>query len=499
MKKKDILFNLLVIVTFVGFAIFLVEKTFQNDTFYTIKVGEIISKYGIDMKDHFSFIPNLEYTYPHALYDLMIYYIFSLFGYAGIYVSVIITSALLFLLMYYTTNHIIKDRGLSYLITCIAAVYLKNFLAARAQLVSYIYLLLILFFIEKIRETGKKKYILYMILPGLLLTNMHAAVYPVVFILFLPFLVSDLVYVIRKKNLNKIKSYQEKRKLDSSQIEFEKPKYSKLLLISMVVLFIVGFISLTPDAYTYIFKIRLDNSMSYINEHGAITIKSFPNIFITLATLVFIFILGNNKVRLSDLFMLAGLFFLSFLSNRSTSLFYLLSLYSTGRIFKGFINKRLLMIKMDDAFLMPVVYVAFMLIFLVGCPCYYFLSIRKDFYINEEIYPVDMINYIKENMDYENMRIYNEYNFGSYMLLNGVKVFIDSRCDLYNDAFNKGVNAFDDYMNIEGMYKLVFDKYQITHALLYRSNTFNIILELDPNYRVIYDDTNFVLYERVSN
>ena len=138
--------------------------------------------------------------------------------------------------------------------------------------------------------------------------------------------------------------------------------------------------------------------MSYINEHGAITIKSFPNIFITLATLVFIFILGNNKVRLSDLFMLAGLFFLSFLSNRSTSLFYLLSLYSTGRIFKGFINKRLLMIKIDDAFLMPVVYVAFMLIFLVGCPCYYFLSIRKDFYINEEIYPVDIGHHLADGV-----------------------------------------------------------------------------------------------------
>ena len=132
MKKKDILFNLLVIVTFVGFSIFLVEKTFQNDTFYTIKVGEIISKYGVDMKDHFSFIPNLAYTYPHALYDLMIYYIYSLFGYTGIYVSVIITSIILFLLMYYTTNHIIKDRGISYVLTCISVVYLKNFLAAVA-------------------------------------------------------------------------------------------------------------------------------------------------------------------------------------------------------------------------------------------------------------------------------------------------------------------------------------------------------------------------------
>lgn len=28
-------------------------RTFQNDTFYTIKVGESIVKNGLDMKDHF--------------------------------------------------------------------------------------------------------------------------------------------------------------------------------------------------------------------------------------------------------------------------------------------------------------------------------------------------------------------------------------------------------------------------------------------------------------
>ena len=39
----------------------------SNDTFYLIKLGESISKNGIDMLDHFSWIPNLPYTYPHWL------------------------------------------------------------------------------------------------------------------------------------------------------------------------------------------------------------------------------------------------------------------------------------------------------------------------------------------------------------------------------------------------------------------------------------------------
>ena len=52
----------------IGFLIFififgtsLVRKTFQNDTFYTIKIGELIFNNGIDMMDHFSFHTNLAY------------------------------------------------------------------------------------------------------------------------------------------------------------------------------------------------------------------------------------------------------------------------------------------------------------------------------------------------------------------------------------------------------------------------------------------------------
>ena len=54
------------------FAIGLIRKTFQNDTFYTIKIGELILDNGIDMMDHFSFHENMAYTYPHWLYYVFI-------------------------------------------------------------------------------------------------------------------------------------------------------------------------------------------------------------------------------------------------------------------------------------------------------------------------------------------------------------------------------------------------------------------------------------------
>ena len=89
-KKTKKIFKISFIAWIIIFCIGLVNKTFQNDTFYTIKIGELIFKNGIDMMDHFSFHTALAYTYPHWLYDCLIYAIYHFFGYTGIYISSII-------------------------------------------------------------------------------------------------------------------------------------------------------------------------------------------------------------------------------------------------------------------------------------------------------------------------------------------------------------------------------------------------------------------------
>lgn len=55
--------------------------------YYTIKIGELIVKNkNIDMLEHFSWHSNLKYTYPHWLYDVIIYLIYNIGGMFGIYI-----------------------------------------------------------------------------------------------------------------------------------------------------------------------------------------------------------------------------------------------------------------------------------------------------------------------------------------------------------------------------------------------------------------------------
>ena len=80
-KEKRIRFHVIIVFFIIVFGIGIAPKALQNDTFYTVKIGEYISQNGISnlREDPFSW-NELPYVFPHWLYDFMmygIYYIMS--------------------------------------------------------------------------------------------------------------------------------------------------------------------------------------------------------------------------------------------------------------------------------------------------------------------------------------------------------------------------------------------------------------------------------------
>ena len=134
----------------------------------------------------------------------------------------------------------------------------------------------------------------------------------------------------------------------------------------------------------------------------------------------------------------------------------------------------------------------------------------NDKFINSSSYPVEAANYILENLDIENIHLFNEYNYGSYLLYRGIPVFIDSRADLYAPEFNgtknnngkyDGRDIFSDYINTTSIgkyYEDTFKKYDITHIILKKNTKLKMLLSKDKNYQEIYQDDNFIIYERLS-
>ena len=221
-------------------------------------------------------------------------------------------------------------------------------------------------------------------------------------------------------------------------------------------------------------------------------------LMVFLAILIF----TDTKIRLSDLFMLGGLTLLTFYTRRQESMFVLMGAFILNRLICSMFDKYnpegcKNAIK---AICRPLGMISTIAIILILCINMYKPKIGNKF-INEKSYPVDAATYILDNLDIENIRLYNEYNYGSYLLYRGIPVFIDSRADLYSPEFNEGVTVFNDYLSLSGVnndnIEETLNKYDITHLIMYKKAKLRTFIKQDEEkYNLLYEDDYFCIYER---
>ena len=548
--KSTTKFTIIAIILIAIVCIALTPVTFQNDTYYTIKVGEHISKYGIDMQDPFSWHENLPYTYPHWLYDLITYYIYSIFGFTGIYIATCILTVILGWSIYLVNTKIAKNQVFSFFITIGVMYVIRGYIAARAQLVTFILFILTIFLIEKFLETKKKKYAVGLIVIPILIANLHVAVYPFYFVLYLPYIAEYLVAILAdtiiykkikifvlknrisilekskdsensknkieklkqkleniEEKVDKVKIKRTKELQDPYKIKLVKNNNVKWLILIMIICLFTGLLTPTGDTpYTYLYKTLLGNTTQNINEHLPMTVSDDVDAMCAIILFLAVLTFTKAKIRLSDLFMIGGLLYLMLDSRRQITMFVIIGSVILGkllmemvRIYSKNLDKNIVKVLTNK--------VGIILLILVILSLGYYLGKDKfnDKYVDETAYPVAACDYILENIDLGTARFYNEYNYGSYMLFRGIPVFIDSRADLYSPEFN-GMPAKDIFMdfidtsNIGLFYEDIFEKYDITHVITYENSKMNMIITKtnDTNYKELYKDDYFVIYERVS-
>ena len=568
-KKNKISFHIIAIVCIVLFCFAISPVTMQNDTYYTIKIGEWITEHGIDMQDHFSWHEDLPYTYPHWAYDTGIYLIYHLGELTGIenggmlfiYLSTCILASILGILIYHTARKLTKNDVISFLLTLAVIYLLKDFIAARAQLVSYIIFVLEVLFIENFLQTKKKRYLVGLVLLSIVLANIHVAVWPFFFVVFLPYIaeyviasISDMHLIVKAKTifytvLLKIQRNQKNRlekqekstevleqkiqKTEKSlelqkeeketakqktaylrehpfKIKITKNKAIKWLVLIMIICAFPGLLTPIGDTpYTYLIKTMQGNTTESISEHIPLTLYNDKPTMVVLTLFLIILIFTDTKIKLSDLFMLAGLVFMAFMSRRQISLLVLIG----GFIFAKLVNS--LVEKYDpdgcaELSRLMTTWMGRLLTILIVCifSLSLFMPKKNNKFVSTASYPVEAADWILANLDIENMRLYNEYNYGSYLLFRGIPVFIDSRADLYTPEFNgtknedgeyEGRDIFSDYMSISSIgayYEDKFEKYNITHVIIVKNAKLNMFLSKNEDYKELYEDNNFIIYER---
>ena len=539
-------FGTIAIILIVGFCIAMTPVTLQNDTFYTIKIGEQITKTGIDMQDHFSWHEGLAYTYPHWLYDLITYYIYSGFGMTGIYVTTCILTAILGISLYIVNTKIAKNQLISFILTAIVIYILRGYIAARAQLVTFILFVWIIYCIEMFLQHRKIRYAVGLVIISTLIANLHCAVWPFIFVLFLPYIAEYILALIaeiaiyRKVNIKvlnfriklltksekhvdkkikleeklkniiekneKIKIKREEDLKNPYKIKFSKNPNVKWLILVMIICAFTGLLTPLGDTpYTYLYKTMEGNTTQNINEHLPMTIIDETEALSAIVVILAILTFTKTKIKLSDLFMIGGLCILMLASRRQITMFCLIGVFIVNKMICGLLElytknglETLKKISMDKFG-----YVLMILVML-ALSYHFYEPKQDDEYIDDTAYPVQACDYILENIDLGQARFYNEYNYGSYMIYRGIPVFIDSRADLYAPEFSgKEEDIFMDFIDTSSIgqfYEDTFKKYDITHVITYKDSKMNMIIKetKDPNYKELYEDDYFTIYERLN-
>ena len=504
-KTTSHIFMVLAILCIIVFCFAISPVNLQNDTFYTIKIGQDIMKQGIDMAHDRYTWHNLPYTYPHWAYDVMIGAIFNAFGYMGIHISTILFACILGITLFLTQTKLTKNKLTSFVITIGIIYLLRNFIAARAQLITFILFTLTIYFIELFLETNKRRYAIGLIIIPIIIANIHLAVWPFYFVLFLPYIGEYILACIRQGDYglkikiadlkSKIKEVEKKEKIAETKKEkidslqkqiqeleerIEKRKENrrkrdqnpykvcirkrdgvKTLIVIMLICILTGLLTPLGDTpYTYLFKTMIGNTTHSISEHLPLTLVQSKDFMCYMMIFLAIFIFTDLKASLKDFFMVGGLLLLAFISRRQMSMFILIGSFSLNYFICSLFQKydpegSKRFIKAITSKIGIVV-----TILVIGIMSFGMLFPKRNAkFVPEEYYPVKAVEYIKANLDIEHMKLFNEYNNGSYILLHDIPVFIDSRADMYAPEFHgdKDRDIFMDFIDTSSIGKF-YDK-----------------------------------------
>lgn len=489
-------------ITLTAIAIVLANILLPNDTFYTIKVGEVIFNQGITGIDHFSFHKELPYTYPHWLYDVMVYLIYRIGGFPGLSLLTFVLSFLLGCTLYFSYVKLYRNQFVALIFTVVILYMFSNgALVPRAQSITYLLFVLELLCLEFFLRQGNKGYLLGLFVIAVLIANLHAAVWPFFFVLFMPYIGE---YVVAR--LMKLPPDPHGNLTDSGYQKLVVVRNDRViwLIAALIVCLFSGLVTAIGDTpYTYLIKTYQGISVKYIMEHRPLVPVSQINFLIFLACAFALFIFTSAKMRLNEFFLFGGMLLLSLMSERQTMLFYLLSSYVVCRMATEFfagnnttlerVNDYIVAMGKNKGRLITLIFIAALMLPKINA--------KNEGFVGSD-YPVAATDYLLKNTDITQIRPYVDYGYGSYLLFNNIKVFIDSRADLYTKPFNQKQEIFGDNVSLNYLldyYDDIFGKYCMTHIILQPKEPINVLVSRDSGYKKVYADDKFIIYERLAS
>lgn len=449
---------------FIPFCIIIPYNLFPvTDTWFLLNTGRYIVNNGIFTIDPFSMHEGLTIIVQQWLSDVIFYGMYSLFGAKGLMILLII---LLFLISYCTYKlfyFVCNNKVLAYvlMILCISVIGVNFLFVTRPQLFTYLFLVIELLLVEKYIKSKNVKYLYGLPILSLLLINLHSSMWMMLFVFLLPYIVNGI-------NFKK----------------FNKTKYSiKPILIVMVIMFLVGFIN--PYTYKNVFYLYYSYGFKEINlyikemQNPDFTLRHFRIWALLIGMMIFIINYYKQKLDSRHFLFIVGCSLLYLGHIKMFPYFAIVYFFSLCYLLKG------IKIKIKDNILFYLGRVFICIIGIFGIPIMMYEGVKR---IRLESYIQEIGDYLLDNCS-NDIRVYNDFEYGGYIEYIGFKAFIDGRAELYYKRFNNKDDIFIDYYNVKSDFNYDIDsfieKYDFTHFIVEEGSFLDYYLKIN-NYNIVY-------------
>lgn len=171
---------------FVG--LLFVGNRVDNDTWFLLNHGRYVDLYGFPHTEPFTMHEGLHFIMQQWLFAWILWKVYSLAGILGLQAFAWIGGAVLIYLDYRLVLSVSRNRQMAFLLAQIIGVFCGMlFICQRPQLFSSIIFLLEILVLENI-PWGKKYCFAILSILSVLLINIHAAMWPMLFVFLLPYL-----------------------------------------------------------------------------------------------------------------------------------------------------------------------------------------------------------------------------------------------------------------------------------------------------------------------
>lgn len=458
----------------------LVTRGLDNDTWFLLNSGRYVMNNGIPHIEPFSIHENMEFVMQQWMTDVIFWNIYDRLGEIGLYITIIVCYSIIILLMYKLNMKVSsKNFFVSYAITMLCNILVYTYMVARPTIFTLVIVMIELNVLEKFVIDGNRKVLLILPFLSIMMINLHAALWPILFILILPYIVDSLrikVGIFSNEGYN-----------------------TKYLLLAVAAMFFSAFINpygidamtylLRSVGYPYMKKI-IELQPPYINDGAGALIYTY--IAIIMAIYIF-YKKGTSKIRY---FLLSiGTIYMVLTSIRNITYFAVCTLFPLSYYLRDFTLKVKMKSKKSNKYLRMLLISVILVLLIV------FNNINE---INRKEKPGYMdlnntIDYILEKEDVHNMILYTGFNDGSLVQYRGIKSYIDPRAEVYFKSHNKKEDIFNEYFDLvcgKIYYKEVLEKYNFTHLILKKGELLDIYLMKDENYEIIYKNDSYDLFKK---